>query len=152
MVRAHQAPRRVLVVDDEPSIRELVAEALRESAYHVDTAANGADALRIMRRRRPQAIVLDLMMPVLDGTALRELMQLDARFAGIPVLLVTAAYGAFEAAERIGATACLTKPFELDELVRTIDRLIGESQRAAVLPADMGRTAGTCTNSAFPSS
>jgi CheY-like chemotaxis protein len=150
MVRA-QAPQRVLVVDDEPSIRELVAEALRDSYYQVDTAANGADALRLMRRRRPHAIVLDMMMPVLDGGAFRDLMQLNPRFAAIPVLLVTAAYGAFEIAERVGAAACLTKPFELEELVRTVDRLVGQREPRTPLPPllDADDLAGTSTNCAI---
>jgi two-component system OmpR family response regulator len=119
--------KRILVVDDEPTIRELVADALREAGYDVDTAANGADALQRMRRHAPDAIVLDLMMPTLDGHGFVELMRLNPRFAAIPVLVVTATYAAYEAAERLGASACLTKPFELDELVSAVARLVGDA-------------------------
>jgi DNA-binding response OmpR family regulator len=121
--------KRILVVDDEPTIRELVADALREAGYHIDTAANGADALQLMLRHAPHAIVLDLMMPTLDGNGFVELKRLNPRFATIPILMVTAAYGAYDAAERLGASACLTKPFELDELVGAIDRLVGGDAR-----------------------
>src|SRR5713101_1741994 len=114
----------VLVVDDEPTIRELIAEVLREWGYRVETAANGADALQLMRRHLPQAIVLDLMMPQLDASRFVELKRLIPRFDPIPILLVTAAFGAAEAAERLGAQACLTKPFELDELVTIVNRLV----------------------------
>jgi CheY-like chemotaxis protein len=116
----------VLVVDDEPTIRELIAEVLRERGYRVETAANGAEALQLMRQHLPHAIVLDLMMPQLDGSGFVELKRLNQRFAAIPILLVTAAFGAGEAAEGLGAQACLTKPFELDELVMLVDRLVGE--------------------------
>jgi two-component system, OmpR family, response regulator len=120
--------KRILVVDDEPTIRDLVSDALREAGYQVDAAANGAEALRIMRRRVPHAIVLDLMMPRLDATGFVEMQRLNPRLAGIPILVVTAAYGAHEAAERLGADACLTKPFELDDLVNAIDRLVGNAR------------------------
>src|SRR5205814_3324075 len=123
--------KRVLVVDDEPTIRELVAEALREAGYWVDTAAHGAEALQLMHAGPPpHAIVLDLMMPRLDGTGFVELMRLNPRFAGVPVLLVTAAYGAHAAAERVGARALLTKPFELDRLVVLVTALAGAGPSA----------------------
>src|SRR5437016_2972006 len=95
--------KRVLVVDDDDSLRQLVAEALREARYRVELAANGAEALRLMRRRLPHAIVLDLMMPQLDGSGFVELMRLNPRFAAVPVLLVSAADDAGEAATRLGA-------------------------------------------------
>src|ERR1043165_7997490 len=117
----------VLVVEDEPSIRELVAEALRESGYVVDTAAHGAAALQLMRDRKPDAIVLDMMMPRLDGISFVKLMRMNPRFAHVPIGLAAAAYGAAATAERIGARACLTKPFELDDLVDTVGMLVGES-------------------------
>jgi CheY-like chemotaxis protein len=118
--------KRVLVVDDEPTIRELTSEALRESGYRVDAAINGADALRIMQRNRPDAIVLDLMMPQLDAQGFIEVVRLNPRFASIPVLVVTAAYAAQDAAERLGARACLAKPFELDELAALVGQLVGD--------------------------
>jgi CheY-like chemotaxis protein len=117
----------LLVVDDEPTIRDLIADVLRESGYQVQTAANGAQALQFMRREVPRAIVLDLMMPQIDGNAFVELKRLNPRFAAIPVLLVTATFGAQEAAERLGAQACLTKPFELDDLVKLVDGLVSDA-------------------------
>jgi DNA-binding response OmpR family regulator len=116
--------KHVLVVDDEPTIRELVADALRESGYHVDTARDGAEALDLVSRRRPHAIVLDLMMPRMDGRTFVTRVRQTPHFAGVPILMVTAAYQAFEAAERMGATACMTKPFEIDDLIAMVDRLV----------------------------
>ena len=122
--------KRVLVVDDESTIRELIREALGEAGYHVETAANGAEALEVLRTSSPHAIVLDLMMPRLDGHGFVELMRLNPRLASVPVLLVTAAYGAHEAAARIGASACVTKPFELDHLVEIVGKLAGQPTSA----------------------
>jgi len=116
----------VLVVDDEPTIRELIAEVLREGQFEVETAANGAEALDRMRQRLPSAIVLDLMMPQLDANGFVELKRLNPRFDAVPIVLVTAAFGAPADAERLGAQACLTKPFELDELVKVVAQLVGD--------------------------
>ena len=118
--------KRVLVVDDEPTICELIAETLRESGYRVDTASNGAEALEVMRGRVPNAIVLDVMMPRLNAYGFVARLRVTPGFASIPILIVTASYGAYEAAERLGAHACLTKPFELDALVDMVGQLVGE--------------------------
>jgi CheY-like chemotaxis protein len=118
--------KRILVIDDEPTICELVADTLRDSGYTVDTAPNGAAALEQVRRHVPQAIVLDLMMPRLDARGFVERIRLNPHIASIPIVIVTASYGAHEAAERLGARACLTKPFELDELVEVIGQLVDE--------------------------
>ncbi|HLZ27000.1 MAG TPA: response regulator [Chloroflexota bacterium] len=122
---------RILVIDDEPTICELVADTLRDSGYIVDTAPNGADALERMHRHLPHAIVLDLMMPRLNASGFVERVRLNPRFAAIPILVITASYAAHEAAERLGARACLTKPFELDELVDLVGQMIEESSRRA---------------------
>jgi CheY-like chemotaxis protein len=115
--------RRVLVVDDESNIRELIAEALDEFGYLVDSAADGAEALDALRHATPDVIVLDLMMPRLNGFGFVESLQVDPPTASIPVLLVTAAYAPHDAARRIGAQACLSKPFELDRLVQLVGDL-----------------------------
>ena len=118
---------RVLVVDDEPTIRDLIADALREGGCEIRAAANGAEGLEILRSWLADAIVLDLMMPRLDGLGFVELLRLNPHLASIPVLLVTAAYGAVDAAEKMGAQAVLSKPFELDVLVETVRQLTGAS-------------------------
>jgi CheY-like chemotaxis protein len=115
--------KRVLVVDDEPTIRDLIADALREADFEVEIGANGVEALSLMHRWVPDVVVLDLMMPRLDGSGFTQLMRLNPQFASVPVLLVTAAYGAQQAAEQVGARAWLSKPFELDHLVAEVSRL-----------------------------
>jgi two-component system chemotaxis response regulator CheY len=124
----------VLVVDDEPTIRELIADTLRESDFQVEVASNGVEALAVMHRWVPDVVVLDLMMPRLDGTGFTELMRLNPQFASVPVLLVTAAYGAQQAAAQVGARAWLSKPFELDHLVAEVTRLAGAPAQALQQP------------------
>jgi CheY-like chemotaxis protein len=116
-------PTRVLVIDDEALIRELVADALHEASFDVQCATNGVAALELLRGWVPDVIVLDLMMPRLDGTRFADLLRLNRRWARIPVLLLTAAYAPLEAAERIGARAVLAKPFELDDLIQMVVEL-----------------------------
>jgi len=122
---------RVLVVDDEPLIRELVADALREVGFEIQCAANGLEAFDVLRGWLPSVIVLDLMMPQLDGLGFCEMLRLNPRLAKIPVLLVTAGYSPQAAAERMGASAILTKPFELDHLVEMVENLVGTATPAA---------------------
>jgi two-component system response regulator MprA len=92
----------------------------------VFTAANGALAWQTLSEWLPDAIVLDLMMPLLDANGFIKLLRADARFADVPVLIVTAAYGAGLEAERLGAQAWLTKPFALDDLLARIAALVGD--------------------------
>lgn len=110
----------VLVVDDEPAIREAVAELLEIEGYLVAEAANGADALAAIERRHPDLILLDMRMPVLDGWGFAE--ELRRRRLDIPIVVMTAARDASRWADEIAATAALAKPFGLDDLLETVRR------------------------------
>jgi CheY-like chemotaxis protein len=125
--------KRILIVDDERTIRELIAEALNEAGYAVETAPNGAEALECMRQRLPDALVLDVMMPRLDAYGFVQQLRLEPALAAVPIVVVTAAYAAKAIAERLCASACLTKPFELDDLARAVDRVIAKAPHAALL-------------------
>lgn len=82
----------ILVVEDDPDIRELVSEVLEQSGYHVAEAGNGQEALDFLRAHidEPCVVLLDLMMPVLSGPELLEIMAEDARLAALPVVVVSA--------------------------------------------------------------
>jgi CheY-like chemotaxis protein len=81
----------ILVVDDEVAIADTLAEVLRWTGYDVETAANGQLALEAMRRRRPSVVLLDYMMPVLDGVQTLTAMRADAALSDLPVILMSAA-------------------------------------------------------------
>lgn len=116
---------RVLVVDDDATIRELVAEVLVGEGYTVETAANGQAALTLVRGRwPPDAIVSDLMMPVLDGWGFIERCRQEPGCDTIPILVLSAAHdrpGSAERLRRQGVQAVLAKPFDLDALVASLE-------------------------------
>ena len=120
---------RILVVDDEPDVRRLVAQALGEAGYDVVTAGDGADALDEMRAFGPDAVVLDLIMPVLDGEGFLRECRADPALAEVPVALFTTARDAERVARDLGVQARIPKPFELDELLDVVTRLAGEPTR-----------------------
>jgi two-component system OmpR family response regulator len=122
--RADGTPVRVLVVDDEPSLAELLMLALRYEGWQIRTAANGTDALRAAQEFRPDAVVLDVMLPDMDG--LTVLRRLRAEVGDVPTLFLTAKDAV---ADRIaGLTAggddYVTKPFSLEEVVARLRSLV----------------------------
>ena len=117
-----EQPRRVLVVEDDTSIRDTLELALTMQGYEVATAANGREAMALLRRWRPDLIVLDLMMPVMDGWNFRA-EQRRAGYDDVPVLVLTASRNAADSKDALGAAERLQKPFDLRHLLDTISRL-----------------------------
>ena len=116
------AGTRVLVVDDDDSIRQVVSLALADEGYLVDAASDGEAALQLVRQRRPDLILLDMRMPVMDGN---EFAQAYRGLPGphAPIIAFVAAFDAAEHGEAIGAAAVLEKPFDLDELLAVVGQL-----------------------------
>ena len=102
-----------------------MAAALEDSGYAVRTATDGGFALVLLRAWRPDLILLDLMMPGVDGWAFRRAQLAHANWAAIPVVVMSAGYGAQHEAAKLRAAAGLDKPFDLDELLDTVARLTG---------------------------
>src|SRR5258708_21520250 len=120
MPSATTKSRRVLIVDDEANIAELVATALRYEGFDVRTAADGASALAAVRELAPDLVVLDVMLPDADGFELQARIRRDGQH--VPVLFLTAP-DAVEDRVRgltLGADDYMTKPFSLDELVARV--------------------------------
>ena len=114
----------VLVVDDEEPIRSTLTEALELEGYAVQAASNGAEAVELVRHFRPSAIVLDLMMPVMNGWEFLERCRRDARCNGTPVLVMSAYSKLPPEAATLGVKACIAKPFDLDVLLGAVDRIV----------------------------
>ena len=106
----------VLVVDDEREIREAVAEVLADEGYEVLDAGDGAEALSKLRAFHPSVVLLDLMMPGMNGWEFREAQQHDPDLSGIPVIVLSA----LGKAAGIDAAGYIRKPFELDELLTAV--------------------------------
>ncbi|GEM29823.1 DNA-binding response regulator [Nocardia neocaledoniensis NBRC 108232] len=132
-----EAPEaRVLVVDDEPMIVELLAVSLRYQGFEVATAADGAEGLDKARSFRPQALIVDVMMPGMDGFGLLRRLRADGIDA--PVLFLTARD---EVEDKItgltlGADDYVTKPFSLEEVVARLRVILRRSGQAAEAPAN----------------
>lgn len=108
----------MLVVDDERDIREAVAEVLKDEGYAVVDATDGAEALRQLRAHHPAVVLLDLMMPGMNGWEFCAARKGDPELSSIPVIVISA----LGRVSGIEATAFLQKPFELDALVETVRR------------------------------
>src|SRR6185503_15402787 len=128
----HFMKQKILVVDDEPDAVELIEFNLKAAGYDVVRANDGEEALKKARMTLPDLIVLDLMLPEVDGMEVCKLLRRDQKTSGIPVVMVTA-----KAAEidrvlglELGADDYVTKPFSPRELVLRVKRLLrtGEKQ------------------------
>ncbi|MCL7379640.1 response regulator transcription factor [Streptomyces sp. 35G-GA-8] len=132
MLRPDGSPVRVLVVDDETSLTELLSMALRYEGWEVRSAGDGAGAMRSARDFRPDAVVLDVMLPDMDGLAV--LGRLRHELPQVPVLFLTAKDSVEDriAGLTAGGDDYVTKPFSLEEVVARLRGLIRRSGAAAV--------------------
>jgi two-component system OmpR family response regulator len=134
--RLDGTPVRVLVVDDEPTLTELLSMALRYEGWEVRAVGDGRSALREVRDFRPDAVVLDMMLPDLDGLAV--LHRLRAETAEIPVLFLTARDAVEDrvAGLTAGGDDYVTKPFSLEEVVARLRGLMRRTNAAAAVRTD----------------
>lgn len=121
---------RILVVDDEESVRNLICRILHDSGYDVGAAVDGQDALLKIAERRPNLIVLDLMMPELDGWGVVDALRKQG-LPTPPVLMLTARsdYETFARAVRVGVNAFISKPFRLQELLLAVSKVLAQSAK-----------------------
>jgi CheY-like chemotaxis protein len=116
--------RTVLVVDDEFGTVEVLVAALEDSGYRVLTAANGRRALERLEENRPDLVVSDFMMPVMDGAALVQAMRANPEFRDIPVIMMSAAPEAALRRHLDGYEAFLRKPFRVPALLERIAAIL----------------------------
>jgi CheY-like chemotaxis protein len=119
---------RILIVDDDDAIREVAQTSLElVGGWQVDCASSGADALIIARQNQPDAILLDVMMPAMDGPTTFGRLQADPRTRSIPVVLLTAKVQGSERRrwESLGVAGVLAKPFDPMTLPKEVAELLG---------------------------
>jgi len=118
---------RILLVEDDDALREALREVLVDEGYRVDCVANGREALEHLNRgaAAPDLIVLDLVMPVMDGWAFRDAQRLSPPLASIPTMVLSASFPPDSPRMRsLEAQAVLSKPVSIDRLLRAMQRLL----------------------------
>ena len=120
--RGATTPKTILVVDDEPDTLQLLARRIEASGYAVVTASDGMEALNKARGVRPALMILDLMLPKMDGYKVCRALKFDERFKSMPIFILSARSGEQDRrlALDMGADAFVTKPYDMAELVSRI--------------------------------
>lgn len=126
--------KRILVVEDDPDYNQLLCFNLKKAGYLVGTAADGIEALRKVRSLRPDLILLDLMLPELDGYAVCEVLRRDDNFRNVPIIMVTALSGSLAkmAGLESGADRFIVKPVRIRDLISAVADCLGLTCAKAV--------------------
>lgn len=123
--------KKILVVDDEPHLLLLMEARLKASGYEVLTAADGQTALEMAKKQNPDLMILDLMLPKMDGYKVCALLKKDMRYSRIPIILFSARAQQedMKMGEEVGADAYITKPFEPKRLLAKMEELISKESK-----------------------
>jgi len=124
---SHDQPRgKVLVVDDEPDLTRILEFGLQSAGFLVECAADGQEGLKKAREGKPDMILLDLMLPKLDGYKVCRLLKFDERYKHIPIIILSARTqeGDQALALEMGANLFVTKPYDFSEILGHIDSLL----------------------------
>jgi CheY-like chemotaxis protein len=129
--RTGTRPQRILVVEDSDDIRQMWSTWLSIWGFQVDEARDGAEAVRMVRAKAPDLVLMDLWMPVLDGLGATAQLKSDPATAGIPVLATSAQMNppGAEQARSVGCEAFLPKPIDPDELLREVRKAFSTLQQ-----------------------
>jgi CheY-like chemotaxis protein len=122
-IKADSANKTILIVDDEFGILEVLDAILSDAGFKVISAINGQEALTRLQETTPDLVIVDFMMPLLDGAGVIKAMRADQRFLAVPVILASALPEKSVAERCEGYQAFLRKPFKTERLMREISRL-----------------------------
>lgn len=116
--------KTIVVIDDEFGLVDVLAASLSDVGYHVLTASNGAQGLERMAEETPDLVMLDFMMPLLDGPGVLHAMAGEPRLARVPVILMSSMPESFVRSRCEGYVAFLRKPFDFGTLIAAVDRAL----------------------------
>lgn len=117
--------KKILVVDDEPDILKVVVFRLKKKGYEIRSATNGQEALDALKEQKPDLVILDLRLPIIDGIEVGKRIKADDTLSHIPVILLSASSDTIQkSAQECRADDYLTKPFDVEELLIRIARLL----------------------------
>ncbi|MDP8265488.1 MAG: response regulator [Candidatus Aceula meridiana] len=136
--------KKILVVDDEPDVSELIKKRLEAHGIEVDTAEDGEKALLKARESKPDLIITDIVMPVMDGFALYKELQKDALLANIPLLILSGRKKMEDSFRAMGVEHFVGKPFEADQLLEKVNQLLSqevgiEAEELSTTPKAVGK-------------
>ena len=120
--------KKILVIEDDPVVARLMQYTLTKHGYEVQTASNGLEGLRKARQERPDLIILDVMLPGIDGYEICHRLRAEPRTSAIPIMIYSAKgqEDDLAAGQRVGANDYLMKPAEPYEITRMVGRLLEE--------------------------
>ena len=126
-------PKEILIVDDEPGIVVPVQFLMEQQGYHVMTANRGEDALDLIYQYKPDLVLLDIMLPGIDGYEVCEIVRLNPNYRNVKIIFLTALGREVEIAKglALGADAYITKPFSNTELVSKVQELLTTSHETS---------------------
>jgi len=119
--------KKILVVDDEPDLLDVVTVRLRHSGYEIMGAIDAEEALELLQKNIPDLILLDLLLPKMQGDELCRKLKADSKFKHIPIILFTASVirpSSTKDIQAMGADDCIIKPFQPEDLIAKIEKYI----------------------------
>ncbi len=120
--------KNILIVDDEQDIVESLKFILEAAGYNCYTAFDGEEGLRLAKEIMPDLIILDVMMPKINGYKISRLLKYDSKYKNIPILMITARSQEEDKliGEETGADEYITKPFDLDDVLKQVEKYLGK--------------------------
>ena len=119
--------KKILIVDNERDILTLLGKRLSARGFSVMTAENGSDAINLAKSKRPDLIILDIMMPEMDGAEVSARLQEDSKTSSIPIIFLTCLFTKKEEREKghiIGGRVFIAKPYRIEELLKEVESLL----------------------------
>ena len=126
LVGADKGHKKILIVEDEPHTLQIVKDRLESNGFEVITAIDGEEALATAKKEKPNLIILDVMLPKMDGFHVCRLLKFEEEYKSIPIIMVTAkaTQADLDIGKQTGANAYIVKPFDFDALLLTMERLL----------------------------
>lgn len=121
------AKKKILVVEDEPDLILMLKERLKSEGYKVEAAFNGLEGIEKAKKIKPDLILVDVMMPELDGYSMTQRLKEDDLTTGIPIIVITIKETMKELFQKLGVNNFFTKPFDTEQLLEAIKNILADN-------------------------